>query len=348
MAFENLSSREKRVLQNLITHYVQTADPVGSRVIANKFRMGLSPATIRNTMQDLEEMGLISQPHTSAGRIPTDTGYRFFVDALLKREPLTQKEKKLIESIVRQGGKGIDSILSQTSKVLSEITSQLGLSISPRFEEGTLRKINLIPVSEGKILVIVAVKGGFARSILMELESDIPESEFREIESILNERLCGNTLGHIRKTISERLADTKLSPRLIKLFVDASSEIWSDNADDKLITVGTDNLIMQPEFASRERITDIVKLLEDKKELKEYISTKSMGEGIIITIGEENTINQIKNCSMVTSSYKAGKINGTIGIIGPTRMPYSKLISIVEYTARSLTAALSGSQGEDE
>ena len=182
----------------------------------------------------------------------------------------------------------------------------------------------------------------------MELESDIPESEFREIESILNERLCGNTLGHIRKTISERLADTKLSPRLIKLFVDASSEIWSDNADDKLITVGTDNLIMQPEFASRERITDIVKLLEDKKELKEYISTKSMGEGIIITIGEENTINQIKNCSMVTSSYKAGKINGTIGIIGPTRMPYSKLISIVEYTARSLTAALSGSQEEDE
>ncbi len=348
MAFENLSSREKRVLQNLITHYVQTADPVGSRVIANKFRMGLSPATIRNTMQDLEEMGLISQPHTSAGRIPTDTGYRFFVDALLKREPLTENEKKLIETIVRQGGKGIDSILSQTSKVLSEITSQLGLSISPRFEEGTLRKIDLIPVSDGKILVIVAVKGGFARSILMELESDIPESEFREIESILNERLCGNTLGHIRKTISERLADTTLSPRLIKLFVDASSEIWSDNADDKLITVGTDNLIMQPEFASRERITDIVKLLEDKKELKEYISTRSIGEGIIITIGEENTIERIKNCSMVTSSYNAGKIKGTIGIIGPTRMAYSKLISIVEYTARSLTAALSGSQGEEE
>lgn len=348
MAFENLSSREKRVLQNLITHYIQTADPVGSRVIANKYRMGLSPATIRNTMQDLEELGLISQPHTSAGRIPTDTGYRFFVDVLLKHEPLTEHEKKQIETIVHQGGKGIDSILAQTSKILSEITSQLGLSISPRFEEGILRKINLIPVSEGKVLVIVAVKSGFARSILMELESDIPDDEFREIETVLNERLCGHTLGHIRKTISERLADTTLSPRLIKLFVDASSEIWSDNADDKLITVGTDNLIMQPEFADRERISEIIKLVENKKELKEYISTKSIGEGIIITIGEENTISQIKNCSVVTSRYKAGNIDGTIGIIGPTRMPYSKLISIVEYTARSLTAALTGSQGEEE
>ncbi len=341
MAFENLTSREKRVLQNLICHYIQTADPVGSRVIANKYRMGLSSATIRNTMQDLEEMGLISQPHTSAGRIPTDSGYRIFVNTLLKQEPLTDSEKKYIKSIVNQGGKRIDIVLSQTSKILGDITSLLGISISPRFEEGVLTRMNLVPAAEGKIFVIVAVKSGLARSILMEIESDFSPNELRHFEDVLNERLSGLTLGQIRRTISERLADTDLSPRLVKLFVDARTNIWSDKDTTQIHATGTGNLIKQPEFADRETLLSIINILEDKKELIEFIDSKSLVEGIIITIGNENPIDEIKNCSVVTSKYQVGKISGTIGIIGPTRMPYSKLISIVEYTAKSLTDTLS-------
>ncbi|MBN2226561.1 MAG: heat-inducible transcription repressor HrcA [candidate division Zixibacteria bacterium] len=343
MSFENLTDREKRVLQNLIVHYVQTADPVGSRVIANKYRMGLSPATIRNTMQDLEELGLIAQPHTSAGRVPTDTGYRVFVDTLLKAEPLTEADRGKIKVLMSGSKGGIDAILGQASKVLGEITSQLGISIAPRFDEGVLTRLDLIPISEGKILVIIAVKSGLARSILMEFESGIPIDELRQMELVLNERLSGLTLGHIRKTISERLADTGLSPKLLKLFVNAESEIWQDRNQSILHATGTDNLIKQPEFADRDKLSSLMKALEEKKELIEFINSKSIGEGIVITIGSENDLDQMQSCSVVASKYRAGNVSGTIGIIGPTRMPYSRLISIVEYTAKSLTKALSGS-----
>lgn len=348
MAFENLTDREKKILQNLIDHYIQTADPVGSRVIANTYKMGLSPATIRNTMQDLEEMGLISQPHTSAGRIPTDTGYRVFVDMLLKQEPLTKSEKEKIRTMIVSSNRGIDAILSQTSKILGEITSQLGVSIAPSFDRGTLIRIDLIPVAEGKLLVIISVESGLARTILLEVESNITLEELRQMETVLNERLSGLSLGQIRKTIGERLADTSCSPRLIRLFVNPQDDIWSNSGGEKLHLKGTVNLIGQPEFADRSRLSEFLKFLEDKKTLVDLIDSTSAGEGIVITIGSESSVHQIQNCSLVTSTYKAGKLSGTIGVIGPKRMPYSKLISIVEYTARSLTDALSETRGVDE
>jgi len=341
MGFDDLNARERKILQHLINHYVLTADPVGSRVIAQKYRMGLSPATIRNTMQDLEEMGLIRQPHTSAGRVPTDSGYRVFVDMLLKEEPLSSSEKARIRKIINQNRKGIDSILSQTSRILAEITNQLGISIAPKFEESVFTRINLIPVSEGRILVVVAVKSGLARSILMEAESDVDHVELIKMEEILNERLTGLTLGQIQKTVSERLSDTRCSPRLVKLFLDPSSDIWSDIHPAKLHLGGTDRLISQPEFSDRGKLAEFVKFLEDKESLVQLLESKSIGEGLVITIGSENAAREIRNCSLVTTSYQAGRLSGIVGIIGPTRMPYSKLISIVQYTARSLTDALS-------
>ncbi|HDL03620.1 MAG: heat-inducible transcription repressor HrcA [Candidatus Zixiibacteriota bacterium] len=348
MSFENLSNREKKVLQNLINHYIQTADPVGSRVIANKYRMGLSPATIRNTLQDLEEMGLLQQPHTSAGRIPTDHGYRVFVDMLLKQEPLNAGDTEKIQSMIKSSQKGIGMVLSQTSKILGDITNQLGVSISPRFEEGRLARLDLIPVSGGKLLVIVTVESGLARSILIEIESDIDSKELSHMQNVLNERLSGLTLGQIRKTIQKRLKDTDCTPRLIKLFIDPEIDIWTLEENENMFIMGTDNLVNQPEFSDRSRLSEFMKFLEEKKALKELIESKSIGEGIVITIGSECSIDQIQDCSLVTSKYRAGNLSGSIGIIGPTRMPYSKLISIVEYTAQSLTKALTESRGEDE
>jgi heat-inducible transcriptional repressor len=348
MAFEDLNVRERKVLQNLILHYILTADPVGSRVIANKFRMGISSATVRNTMQDLEELGLITQPHTSAGRVPTDTGYRVFVDMLLKQEPLTAAEKAHIKRLAGKGKGGIDAVLSQTTQILGEITNQLGVSIAPKFDDGILTKIALLPVAEGKIFVVVTIKSGLIKSLLMEVESDTLPGELEEMESVLNERLAGLKLGHIRKTINERLASSRCSPKLLKLFVDHEADIWSGLEEKELHVIGTDNLINQPEFADRSKLSDIIKFLENKEELKKILESQSIGEGIVITIGSESSIDIIQNCSLVTSAYKAGKLRGTIGVIGPTRMPYSKLISIVEYTARSLTEALSDSRTKDE
>jgi len=336
-----------RVLQNLVMHYIQTADPVGSRVIANKYRMGLSPATIRNTMQDLEELGLVRQPHTSAGRVPTDSGYRVFVDLILRPEPLTESEQAKIKSLLGSSNRGLDALLSQTSKILGEISSQLGITISPRFEEGVLSRIDLIPVSEGRILVIVAVKSGLAKTILMELESDIEVEELRKLEKILNERLTGLKLGHIRKSVAERLSDSGCSPRLLKLFLDTESEIWNDQGEERLHVTGIDKLFSQPEFADHSRLTEFVRVLEEQSGLIEQMKSRTAEQGIVISIGSENEMAEIQTCSMVTSKYRAGKVTGTIGIIGPTRMPYSKLVSIVEFTAKSLSEALSDEKSDE-
>ncbi len=345
MAFENLSEREKQILLNLITHYIGTADPVGSRVIANRFSMGISSATVRNTLQDLEELGLIEQPHTSAGRIPTDKGYRVYVDYLLRPERLTQGEKDSIKGSILQEGRGINEILGQTARVLGDITSQLGVTIAPRFESGKLRRIKFVPVTSDKLMAVVVIESGLARSMILEIEAKVSETDLSELEALLNERLGGLTLAEIRRTIAERISDVTGNAKLLKLVVDTKDKIWTDDPHDIIQVSGTDRLISMPEFHDRDELSRLIKALEDQKVLTEFLGQADR-EGLIITIGRENKINEILNCSLVTSSYRVGSITGSIGIIGPTRMPYNKLVSIVEYTAKSITRMLSGMEDE--
>ncbi|UCE23997.1 MAG: heat-inducible transcription repressor HrcA [Candidatus Zixiibacteriota bacterium] len=341
MAFENLTEREKKILSNLIDYYIATADPVGSRVIANKFKMGISSATIRNTLQDLEELGLVHQPHTSAGRIPTDLGYRVYVDYLLKPEDLTEKEKQYIKKSILKQGRGVNEILGQTCRVLGDITNQLGVSIAPRFEQGVLKAISLIPISGERLMVVVVVQSGLARSVIIEIEADISDSALREVEMVLNERLAGLTLGQVKETISKRLADLSGHGKLIKLIIDSKDRIWTEGRSEDIHLAGADHLVQQPEFADLRKVSDIIKMIEDGRVLSDFLS-QAVEEGLIITIGSENKFKEIMNCSLVTSKYQVGKVSGTIGIIGPTRMAYSKLVSVVEYTARTITEMLSG------
>ena len=341
MPFENLSEREKQVLMNLVTHYVHSADPVGSRVIANRYKMGISSATVRNTLADLEELGLVEQPHTSAGRIPTDLGYRVYVDYLLRPEQLTAAEKDLIKGTLLKEGRGVSEILGQTCRVLGEITSQLGVAIAPRFDEGILRQLRLIPVSDDRIMVVVIVESGLARSVIVEVEASVSDDELRKVEGVLNERLTGLTLGEIRSSVSERTADVAGTARLIKLLVDSKDRIWTDQAPDDIKVAGVGNLINQPEFADVDKVSHLLRVFGDSGVISEFLR-QARGEGLLITIGKENRFDEIMNCSLVTSSYKVGNISGTIGIVGPTRMPYSKLVSVVRYTARTITDALAG------
>jgi len=342
MAFENLSDREKQVLYNLITHYISSADPVGSRVIANRFSMGISSATVRNTLQDLEELGLVEQPHTSAGRVPTDRGYRLYVDYLLRPEELSASEKELIRGSVLKSGRGLSEILGQTSKILGEITHQLGVSIAPKFDRGVLKRLELIPITEERLMVVVVVESGLARSIIIEVETAYTERELRDIEQVLNERLSGLKLGEIRQTMAERLGDVKGEGRLVKLLVDASHTIWTDDRSEGIHLAGAQHLIQHPEFAEVSKISELLRLLENGPAINEFLNETGSETGLVITIGQENRFLEVMNCSVVASSYRVGNISGTIGIIGPTRMPYSKLSSIVDYTARTISEALAG------
>jgi heat-inducible transcriptional repressor len=341
VAFDNLTERERQILANLIDHYISTAGPVGSRAIANKFSMGLSSATIRNTLQDLEELGLVEQPHTSAGRIPTDSGYRVYVDSLLKPELLSSDEKNSMRRRIARDGRGIREILGQTARVLGDITHQLGLTMAPRFEVGILKDLRLIPVSSDRLMVVVVLHSGLARTLILEVETSLADESIAEVELVLNERLRGLSLSEIRDTIKARLSDIVGQGRVIRIVIDSKDQIWREDRSDDLIFSGTDNLAALPEFADRERLQAMLKVVEEGKVLSDFLG-QVQNEGLVITIGREHAIDQIINCSLVTASYKVGDISGTVGIIGPTRLPYSKAVSIVEYAARSITDLLAG------
>lgn len=341
MAFENLNDREKKILACLISHYVRSADPVGSRIIANKFRLGISPATIRNTMQDLEEMGLVQQPHTSAGRIPTDAGYRIYVDNLLHREELSEAEINAIDNGIASGPGGIDVILEQTTRVLADLSNQLGVAIAPKLDDSVLSHIELIQMGESKILVVLAFKSGLARTILVEVDAVLSLHEVSKISQVLNEKLTGLSLGHIRDTIRERLVDSGGDPRLLRLFLDSDSDIWSGHSVDRVHVGGAENIIDQPEFADREKLQGVIKLLGGQGELVDaFRDTTDSESGLVITIGAEHQAREIQSCSIVSANYDAGKTRGSIGVIGPTRMPYAKLSSLVRYAARQLGRVL--------
>ena len=342
MAFENLSQREKAVLQSLIDYYIATAKPVGSRLIANKYELGVSPATIRNTMQDLEEMGLVTHPHISAGRVPTDKGYRVYVDTMIEPEELTNSEERQIKSEILIDYAAVENLLEQTSRVLGLISNQLGVTIAPRFDQGILTRINLIPAAEKKILVVLGVKHGLTRTVLLEAESNLKTETLEKTASILNERLCGLTLGEIKGSMEERLKEASTAdPKLIRIFLESGENLLNFPETEQVHLGGTTNIVDQPEFKDREKLRSLIELIEEKRLLAELISAKGIKNGITITIGKEMERGEMESCSLVTSSYKAGKVAGTIGVIGPTRMRYAKLVSLVDYTAKLLSDILS-------
>ncbi|MCP4580474.1 MAG: heat-inducible transcription repressor HrcA [candidate division Zixibacteria bacterium] len=342
MSFENLNDREKDILKALIDHYINTAEPVGSRTLSKQYDFGLSAASIRNTLKDLEEMGYISQPHTSAGRMPTNLGYRSYVDYLLTPENLNESEKKFIRHKMKTEFTAVGQILEQTSRVLSNLSQQLGVTITPQLDSAILTKLELIPVAANRLMVVLVVKSGLVKSILIEVESNLPDLAINETVEVLNERLCGLTLEEIKATIGERVKGANAGdPKLIKLFVEGPEEIWEFPSDEKLHFGGASKLLQQPEFRNPQDMTKMVELIEDRKAIHKMLTRTGISEGIAITIGHKNKKGEDEQLSMLSSSYDMGGIKGVVGIIGPTRMQYSKLVSLVDYTSKMLSEILS-------
>lgn len=346
-SFSNLTGREEQILKVLIDHYISTAEPVASGALAEKYNLALSPATIRNTLKDLENLGLVRQPHTSAGRIPTVQGYRMYVDYLLRPEKLSIADRQRIRKNIRREYSGIDQILEQTSRVLGNVSNQLGVAISPRFDSGIITRLELIPVAERRVLVVLAMRSGLARTVLLEVETDLHDVALVDTATVLNERLCGLTVGEMRKTVKERLADSsKGDPRLIKMFIESADKLltFSDQADVHL--GGARNILSQPEFRDPARVRELFELIEERQAVAEIVSRAGISEGITVTLGVESCAKADarkgrEELSLLSSTYTAGKFKGILGIIGPTRMPYSKLVAVVEYTAGRLSEILS-------
>lgn len=331
--FDELTERQKEVLKYIIQNFILTATPVGSNFLSKQSDLGLSPATIRNVMADLEEQGFLSHPHVSAGRIPTDKAYRLYVNGLIE----FNKIGKLEQETIYQDLKGItdtDDLLKETGKLLSRISHQLSIVSSPHLITGRLTRIEVIQISSTKILVILTIESLVVKTITMELISDIRQNKLEKITNFLNERLSGLTLKEIRDTFYDRVKDAENEETgLIRLFLGNTDKLFSDfTARERVHISGTKNILSQPEFESPEKVRSIIELIDNEDIIIHIIDRyeeKANTEGITIFIGSENEIEKLQNYSIIISSYKIGKTKGTIGVIGPKRMEYQRLIPLV-------------------
>lgn len=340
-----ISEREKIILRYVIHQYILTANPVGSGSISKKYDVGFSPATIRNVMADLEDSGLLGHPHTSAGRVPTDYGYRFYVDSLMGVPKLAITEKRAAESVISSSSKETNDLIKATSTILSNITNQLACITYPQMSNSVLEKIQIVKLSTSKILVVVAVVSGLVKTITLELRANYGQSDLANIQRILNQRLSGLKFSEIRETIVDRfksIYSTQFNP-IIRVFLDSAEKIFADNADyNKSVVTGAKNILAQPEFEELDQFQGIIELVEDRDiivhVMKESISDDQ--KDVKIKIGSENMEERFISYSLITKEYNVGDAVGSVGIIGPKRMEYSKVIATVEYIAELLTKNL--------
>ncbi len=341
---EGINERAQVLLKTLVERYISDGQPVGSKALAENAQLDLSPATIRNVVADLERLGLVHAPHTSAGRVPTDEGYRTYVDKLIEHQVVPQKlAEQLREQVAARHKHTVDDILEQTAHVLATVTSQIGVTLAPRFDEGIISRIELVPVAERRMMVVLGIHSGLARTVLLEVASNIAEGAMKETEAVLNERLVGQSLGTLQATLADRLKGAdRADARLIRLFVDAAEDLVEGPPGEALHVDGTSNLFSQPEFADHEAMGGVLRVIEKRIPIIELLQKRGVGEGLIVTIGQEVKLEGAEGCSLVSSNYQVGRVQGTIGILGPTRMEYAKVVAIVDYVAKFLSEQMEG------
>jgi len=339
-----LKDREKAILRFVIHQFILTANPVGSRNVSKKYDLGLSPASIRNVMADLEDLGFLNHPHTSAGRVPTDKGYRVYVDSLMDPPRLEEKVKQIIDANLGSAASETEDLLKITSSILSDLTNQLAMVTYPKFELAVLEKIQIVQLSSTRILVVVSVKSGLIKTITLEIDAEVKEEQIVIVQQLLNERLSGLRFSEIRNTIEERVKDfnSEVYRPIIRVFLDSVDKIFTDLSSEKAIISGTKNILMQPEFEDSQNFQSVIELVENRDIIIHILDkNKSLPlEDFTITIGEENRDEKLSDYSMITKEYKIGDMTGTLGIMGPKRMDYSKIVAAVVYVAQQLTQEL--------
>lgn len=337
----NIEERKLKILQAIINNYIINAEPVGSRTISKKYDLGISSATIRNEMSDLEELGYLLQPHTSAGRIPSDKAYRLYVNNLLKLKKKALINREQIKKGLLQEISEIEQVIQNSAKILSKLTHYTSLAIAPQLKQSKLKHIQLVPVDETKVLVVIVTNSGIVKNAVFRLDEEIPNDQLYLISNLLTERLKGRGIGEIGLELKESFAREifefnntieKIIP-LVNQTIDSIEEI-------EFYTDGVTNIFNFPEYNDIARAKKFISFLEDKRSMVDMLLRDSCKD-IEISIGNENYYEEIKNCSLITATYKLnGRIIGKIGIIGPTRMDYSTVIPVVKSIAIDINEIL--------
>lgn len=326
--------------------YVDTAEPAGSRTVSRVFDLGVSAATVRNTMSDLEEKGYLFHPHTSAGRVPTDLAYRFFVDRLMEpAAPSARDRESLARELEGAGTSAVERLVFHATRALSLISNELGIAVAPTLGEAVLEKLELVKVSSSRVLLVATIGGGVVKTVYVDLPVEVPSETLVTVTVALNERLGGQTLSEIRRTLPERLKDSVADERgaeFMNVFVQSSGELFDLTALDatRLHLGPASVLASQPEFGSEERLKSLITLTEERDLLADALGTRNHGGNLRITIGAENAASMLSDFTLVTAEYRVGDLKGVIGVIGPTRMPYEKVVTIVDYTSSMVSRIL--------
>lgn len=328
-----LSARKMEILRAVVTDYVKTAQPVGSRTIARRYKMGFSPATIRNEMADLEEMGYLLQPHTSAGRIPSQKGYRYYVDELMQEIQLNDDEKKRIYGVFSfEKMREIENIIRQTSQLVSSLTNYTSLILGPRLQKSAFKKLQIMPIDGQRGLLVLVADTGVIKNKVINLPQALSQGELNRIVTHLNRRLEGLTIDRITsRLIRELRRDLYHHINFLEATFTLLEESLAED-ESRVFLGGTTNIFNQPEFGNIEKVKSLLMLFEQHSLLANLLSRPLAGvEGIVIKIGRENILEEVQECSLVMTTYCLGKeVVGTIGILGPTRMEYSRVVAVLQ------------------
>ncbi len=329
-----LDDRKLKILQAIIDDYISTAEPVGSRTIAKKHELGLSSATIRNEMADLEDMGFLEQPHTSAGRVPSDKGYRLYVDQLMKINDLSESDVENIRNAMDIRINELSQLIRNASVVMSQFTKYTSMAVTPQIKRSVLKAVQVVPIEPGKALVIVVTDSNTVRNNLIRIPEKITPDFLIQVSNMLNDKLKGYTLEMLKNNLMNGEAEqlTSLPYDLMRPILDGIEDLIKLIDRPEIYLEGTTNILNFPEFKEVQKAKEFLSLLDEKKLMSELLNTHGNNNEIIIQIGNENVIQGIKDCSIVTASYSIDDyVIGSIGIIGPTRMEYSKVVSSLNY-----------------
>lgn len=336
--------RKFRILKALIDDYIMNAAPVGSRTISRKSDVGYSPATIRNEMSDLEELGYLAHIHTSSGRVPSLKAYRLYVDRLMQVSPLSDYEKAQINSHFAARKGQVEDVVRKAANILSDITHYTSLVTAPQASKLKIRRLQIVPVSPGTGLLVVVTDAGIVRDTMISYDPSLEPDHLYKISAMLTDRLQDQELSQLKQLLGELQHTIDSQPSLFESLINAADDTSDVNTADEVVVGGTTNMLEYPEYADLDKARTVLRVLENREKLAAMLRGSGRME-FTVRIGDENAVPEMRDCSLVTATYRIGDDRvGTIGIIGPMRMNYSKVISVLDFMGKSLGEILSGGQ----
>ncbi|HJL16095.1 MAG TPA: heat-inducible transcriptional repressor HrcA [Sandaracinaceae bacterium LLY-WYZ-13_1] len=346
----DLPFRARKILYAVVTEYVSTGEPVGSRRLAKRYGINLSPATIRNVLADLTDFGYLSQPHTSAGRVPTERGFRLFVDALIQMREVTNEDREAVMERIQGLRPGVDDLVEEAGRLLATMAGAAAVFTRPRADTEALTQIRFMPLRPGEVLALVITKTGAIQNRVVP-SPDLEPAALERLNNYLSEKASGKTLAELRRTLADEMDDERGQVREVREQAQdlVSRATEGSDAPGEVVIEGRDVLFDRPEFADAEKIRTYLRTFDEKERLLDLLDQTIAAGGVQVLIGSETELEGVPDISLITASYRRGGLNaGTVGVIGPTRMDYGKLVPLVGFTAQVMSDVLDGVAPSDE